>query len=269
MTDHQKGKLGLIVTGVARSGTTALGELLNAHDKVCLGIERFKFQFLLANNYSVDLFKRDRFFDFRKQDTNLIPDLRPAWKPTYDQIAQKWDGAQVIGDKVPDLIPVLGDFIAQNPNFRYIVILRNLKDVGLSWQARADRPRDSWPQSKGFPEACESWTEQYRILHDMMRDRTLREKVLLLNYDQMYTEVETTEAALLAFLGLERNAAFTEVLHAHAKFATTRGKRKILPQFVEPYKAVDQGHALGLRKVAQEQTRLWAERFTGITSADA
>lgn len=264
MTDYHNGKRGLIVTGVARSGTTALGELLNAHAGVCLGIERFKFQFLLAHNYSADLFQKARFFDFRKEDTNLIPDLRPAWKPTYDHIAQKWDRARVIGDKVPDLIPVLGDFIARNPDFCYIVILRNLKDVGLSWQARADRPRDSWPKGKGFAEACDSWAGQYRILYDMMRDRTLRERVLLLDYDQMYADVAATEAALLGFLGLEPDPAFSEVLSKHAKFAATRGKRKIPPPFIEPYKAVDQGHARGLRKVAQEQARIWADRFASM-----
>ncbi|MFC3170270.1 sulfotransferase [Paracoccus fontiphilus] len=272
MTSDQNGKLGLIVTGVARSGTTALGKLLNAHAGVCLGIERYKFQFLRAHNYSADLFERERFFDFRAEDTNLIPDLRPAWKPTYDHIALKWGGARVIGDKVPDLMPVLRDFITQNPDFRYIVILRNLKDVGLSWQARADRPRDSWPKNKGFAEACESWDAQYRILHDIIRDRKLRKQVLLLDYDRMYEDVAETEAVLLGFLGLGRDPAFSEVLHEHAGFAATRGKRKIAPRFIEPYKAVEQGYAKGLRKVAREQARFWADRFASAgteTGTDA
>lgn len=266
MTEDTVSKTGLIVTGVARSGTTALGELLNAHEGICLGIERFKFQYLRAHNYSADLFARARFFDFREEDTNLIPALRPAWKPTYDRIAQKWDGAQVVGDKVPDLMPILGDFMAENPDFRYIVILRNLKDVGLSWQARADRPRDSWPKGKGFAEACESWAEQYQILHDMMRDRKLRERVLLLDYDEMYEDAATTEAALLAFLGLGRDAAFSEVLESHAVFAASKGARKVPRRFIESYKAVEHGHAKGLRKVAREQARIWADRFAAANA---
>ena len=79
MAEHIEDKTTLIVTGVARSGTTALGELLNAHPLVGLGIERFKFQFLREDNFSADLFTRERFFDFRPEDTNLIPELRPAW----------------------------------------------------------------------------------------------------------------------------------------------------------------------------------------------
>lgn len=266
MTDHRNGKLGLIVTGVARSGTTALAELLNAHEGVCLGIERFKFQFLLANNHSGDLFERGRFFDFRPEDTNLIPDLRPLWKPIYEGIARKWDKARVIGDKVPDMIPVLGDFITRNPDFRHIVILRNLKNVALSWQARASQPRDSWPQGRGFSEACKSWAEQYRILHDMTGGRTLQDRVLLLDYDRMYVDVTQTEAVLLAFLDLDRDPAFTEVLHAHARFAHSRGRRRIPQEFRQAYDAVDQGHAEALRKRAHEQARIWAGRFAGATS---
>ena len=259
-------KQGFIVTGVTRNGVTALGEFLNTNDGICLSIERFKFQFLRARNYSSDLFERTRFFDFREEDTNLIPDLRPPRKPIYDHIAWKWEGARVVGDKVPDLMPVLGNFIAQNPDFRYVVILQNLKDVGLFWQTRADRPRDSWPENKGFVEACESWAQQYRILHDIMRDRKLCEQVLLLDYDHMYADTAGTEAELLGFLSLDRSQAFAKVLHAHAESAAKR-KRKIPQRSIEPYKAVDQGHSNGLRKVACEQAQIWADRVASMNSS--
>ncbi|WP_226783042.1 sulfotransferase family protein [Oceaniglobus trochenteri] len=251
----------LIVTGVARSGTTALGELLNAHPRVCLGIERFKFQYLRKNVYSPAFFERDRFFDFRPDDTNLDPALRPAWKPVYDSIAQKWDDAEIIGDKVPDLLPILADFIAANPDFKYICILRNLKDVALSWQTRADKPRDSWPAGKGFEAACASWAEQMQTLHDLMLDRPMREKILMLDYDTMYDDPVRTAAALSAFLGLAPNGAFLQTLHQHAAFVTARKTRKVPPQFIEPYKAVSQGHIRGLRKISDEQIATWADTF--------
>jgi hypothetical protein len=261
MAEHIEDKTTLIVTGVARSGTTALGELLNAHPLVGLGIERFKFQFLREDNFSADLFTRERFFDFRPEDTNLIPELRPAWAPTYEAIAEKWDSARVIGDKVPDLIPVLQRFLEENPGFRYISILRNLKDVGLSWQTRADKPRDAWPAGKGFVAACESWAEQMGILHDMLRDRKMREKVLLLDYDSMYDDPEMTEAALLAFLDLPEDESFSEVLRSHAEFAMSREPRKVPKKFAEEYRAVEQGHIRGLRKVAREQAEIWSARY--------
>jgi len=60
MTSDRISKSYILVTGVARSGTTALGELLNTHTEICLGIERFKFQFLRANVYDRALFERGR-----------------------------------------------------------------------------------------------------------------------------------------------------------------------------------------------------------------
>jgi hypothetical protein len=251
----------LIVTGVARSGTTALGELLNAHSKVCLGIERFKFQYLRENIYSSALFERERFFDFRKEDTNLDPALRPAWQPVYDGIAEKWDTAEVIGDKVPDLQPILGDFIEANPDFRYICILRNLKDVALSWQTRADKSRDSWPTGKGFEAACDSWSMQMEMLHDMVANKAFRRKILLLDYDTMYDDPDRVGAALLAFLGIPAEETFFETLRKHAEFATLRPVRKVPSKHAEAYKAVTQGHARGLRKVSDEQIGIWADAF--------
>lgn len=260
MSPEQDPKTYLIVTGVARSGTTALGELLNSHSGICLGIERFKFQFLRNHDYDRSFFERARFFDFQLEDTNLTPESRPAWKPVYDSMAEKWDDAEVIGDKVPDMMPVLADFMDANPDFKVICLLRNLKDVGLSWQARADRQRDSWPSSKGFAAACERWAEQIAILHDLMRNKALRQKVLLLDYDTMYNSPEQTEAALLAFLGLKSETWFSELLRDHAEFFKNRRSRKVPRGFIEIYKQVDRGHIRGLRKVAKEQLETWAAR---------
>jgi hypothetical protein len=257
-------KISLIVTGVARSGTTALGELLNTHSKICLGIERFKFRYLRENTYSNDFFQKDRFFDFRPEDTNLDPALRPAWQPVYDEIAEKWDTAEVIGDKVPDLLPILGDFIATNPDFRYICILRNLKDVALSWQTRADKPRDAWPAGKGFETACESWSEQMQMLHDLMAQKPMRGKVLLLDYDTMYDNPDRTGAAILSFLGISAEAAFLQTLQEHAEFMASRSARKVPKKYISAYKDAPQGHIRGLRKISNEQMDLWAEKINEV-----
>ena len=267
MTGETTAKTHLLVTGVARSGTTALGELLNSHSRICLGVERFKFLFLRAHVYDESLFERARFFDFRPEDTNLDPVNRPAWQPLYDAMQTKWDAAQVIGDKVPDMMPVLADFMAANPDFHYICLLRNLRDVALSWQARANRARDAWPAGKGFEMACQSWEEQNRILHDLMRDKKLRRRILLLDYDTMYSTPDLTEAAILAFLGLGEEPNFTEILSDHAEFFENRRARKVPKAYTEAYKAVDQNHVRGLRKVAREQLEFWARRYE-LTTPD-
>lgn len=251
-------KTTLIVTGVARSGTTALAELLNAHPSICMGIERYKFQYLRAGNYDAELFSFERFFDFRKEDTNIIPEQRPHWKPVYDAIATKWDNARIIGDKVPDLAPIIGDFFEANPDFKYIYILRNLKDVALSWQARASRPRDRWPAGRGFVAACESWEKQQTAMHDLCRRPEVRQKFLLLDYDQMFDPATQTDKALLGFLALPPSEEFDRVFRSHRAFTASRPKQRVPKKFVEAYKAVDMGPTRSLRSLSREQVQQWS-----------
>lgn len=251
----------LLVTGTARSGTTALAELLNSHEDIGIGIERFKFQYLRQHNYSADLLTRERFFDFRGEDTNLRPDVRPHWQTVYDSIAQKWEHAEVIGDKVPDMAPVLEDYMMANPDFKCICILRNLKDVGLSWQARADRTRDVWPRGKGFVMACEEWEAQTRIIHDIVAAGHLRPRMLILDYDAIYAEGTRIIPALLGFLGLKACAAFSETFEHHVDFARNRAAKRVPKKFVDRYREVEMGHARGLRKHARAQMEQWANKF--------
>lgn len=246
-------KTHLIVTGVARSGTTALAELLNTHPAICMGIERFKFRYLREQRFDDGFLTKERFFDFRRGDTNLLPDLRPAWAPIYKEMEGKWDEAQIVGDKTPDLIPVLPDFMAQNPNHRFICMLRNLRDVALSWQARADRRRDAWPKGRGFEAACDSWQTQMEALHDLMRHKPNRDRILLLDYDRMHTAPERTARGLLAHLGLSPSDPFLERARSHAGYVAKQPRKRVPPQFAERYQTIPMGHARGLRKIAREQ----------------
>ncbi|WP_128255037.1 sulfotransferase [Falsirhodobacter deserti] len=242
----------LIVSGVARSGTTALAELLNSHEGVCVGIERFKFQFLLRQNYSRKLFSKERFFRFEPQDTNLRPDVRPAWVETYERMAQKWDDALIVGDKVPDLTPILPDFIAQNPGFRYIYILRNLRDVGLSWQARANRTRDPWPATKDFAAACESWSTQYAELKAYLDKPDRPDNILLLDYDRMFAVPDETERTILSFLDLPQSAAMRQTLEKHSAFAADRKPRKMNAEMQAVHDSTDKAAYDALCQMAHQ-----------------
>ena len=63
----------LLVTGVGRSGTTAIANLLNGHPRTCIGVERYKYKFLRRGEFEGDEFTPQRFFDFRPTDTNVLP----------------------------------------------------------------------------------------------------------------------------------------------------------------------------------------------------
>ena len=253
----------LIVTGVARSGTTSLAECLNSHPAVCVGIERFKFRFLLEENYGQKLFEKKRFFDFRPKDTNLRPQLRPAWAPVYEAMEARWDDALVRGDKVPDLIPNLSAFLAANPTWRCICTLRNLKDVALSWQKRANRKGDAWPLTKDFAAGCESWSAQMDTLMALLRAQPLlRQRILLVDYDRMYEDGSVVADNILRFLGLPDAPSYRATFEGQRQFFARRsGKETTVPEVHRAaYSAVDQTSARGLRREA----RLMAERWAAL-----
>ncbi|MGB3406977.1 MAG: hypothetical protein WBA67_05730, partial [Jannaschia sp.] len=99
------------------------------------------------------------------------------------------------------------------------------------------------------------------MLHDILKEKRLRRQVLLLNYDTMYDDLDTTERGLLQHLGIPPDPQFRAVLHAHADFASNRGAKKVPGKFVEPFSAIDMGPVRGLRKVAREQIQTLAAAY--------
>lgn len=154
----------LFVMGIARSGTTALTELLNAHPDIALGMERYK---LLvhgaADELGPSLFEPARFFDFAVGQTNITPDLSPRWAAYYQALAEKYDAAAYVGDKVTGIRirRILGRF----PSARMVVIVRDPVEVAASWQRRADDPADhGWRSGRGSTEAVVEWNAGLRRL---------------------------------------------------------------------------------------------------------
>ena len=156
----------LFVTGVARSGTTALARLLNTHPEVVVGIERYKYLFMKASRnehptaYFSGLFTRERFFDYRPEDTNLSLESRAA---LYDGMREKFDSATYVGDKVPGLYRRF-DLLSQHfPHCKVAWILREPAPTALSWQRRAENPADQWHKRNGFKRAIQEWNLSLRL----------------------------------------------------------------------------------------------------------
>jgi len=204
----------LFVSGVARSGTTILAELLNAHPKICLGVERFKFQYLRHQNFSSDFFTKDRFFTFSEEDTNLRPEVSPTWRTLYDTLGQKWDEALVIGDKTPDITPLLGKLLQSYPNSRFLFILRNPEGVAASWQARAQNSKDiHWPATKDYQQAFTSWQKQHEIMARHMLHPHFKRHTMILDYDRLFFEKNDQIASQIQdFLNLPRDPDFNTYL---------------------------------------------------------
>lgn len=172
----------LFVSGVARSGTTALARCLNRHRRVVLGIERFRHAFVDSSGETgcFGLFDKDRFFDFRPADRSAYvrpvpspPSSRqvaqleegrfapvPGWpERLYCDAREKYDDALYVGDKIPSFYRRARFLRERFPGCKMIFLLRNPVAVGMSWQMRADNTRDGWPHRNGFAEAIAEWNK--------------------------------------------------------------------------------------------------------------
>ena len=168
----------LFLTGVARSGTTAMAQLLNRHPDICLGIERYKAKFLRRSEFEGADFTPERFFDFRASDTNILPGNAAKWRGIYDRMAEKFPGARVVGDKIPHLYEKFDACSQVFPEAKWIYMLRDINGVASSWNARAGNPKDKWSSKRDFRAAVETWNAANRLVRtsppDRLQDRRLR-----------------------------------------------------------------------------------------------
>ena len=196
--DTKRPRSHLFVCGVPRSGTTALARCLNRHRRVALGIERYR-RALLDSNGETDygrLFDKDRFFDFRPSDGSayaklLLPSLRGTdlegsdWpKQLYDDAWEKYDSVSYVGDKIPTLYHRALFLRETFPGCKVVFLLRNPVAVALSWQARADNPRDSWSRRNGFAEAIVKWNKALRLT--MLAKAVLGGDLTVVLFEEMF-----------------------------------------------------------------------------------
>lgn len=193
----------LFVFGCPRSGTTALGFLLNLHPVVALGIERYKYIAIgkRGREFLPELFEKTRFLDIRADDTNT---------QIYNRhLAQKYASrhtVEMIGDKIPRLYRRLARLRATFPEAYFVVIFRDPVDVALSWQTRADSPRDAWPTENGAVKALVEWLDCVNIIADAQA--VCGEKLIIVDYDRFFRVPNAADLAgnikrLYIALGLE------------------------------------------------------------------
>lgn len=143
------------ISGVPRSGTTAITQLLNVHPQVCIGMERYKLRVSRGDPIIPGLFERDRFFDLRSEDTSIRPGMKGY--DLYGRLAKKWGTARVVGDKVPYLCNGLEALWSSCPGAKVLYMLRDVNGVASSWNARALNPEDAWPQESDYRKAVGAW----------------------------------------------------------------------------------------------------------------
>lgn len=216
--------------GVARSGTSALGRLVGSHPEVVLGIERYKSRWRDLASVSPALLERERYFDFRPEDTNILPSADPRWAQHYERQAAKWDRARWVGDKL--VVVRVGALAKSFPGARFLVIVRRVEHVVASWQVRADESSDAaWPASMDAERGVRAWANNMR--RTVEAARRFPDDVLVVDYDALGDPGDHEVRRMLAHLGLEP----TPEVHAAADLVRS-GYAKVAPRARELAPAV-------------------------------
>jgi hypothetical protein len=172
----------LFIAGAPRSGTSALTELLCAHGKIALGMERYK-KLYKPNMVTHALFEEEKFFDYDPLETNVL--LEGAkYDQYYKELKQKYAHSTIRGDKYPFLYKnyhTLDETFQGEVKFFYI--LRDPYRVASSWNVRAKKPRDKWPRENDYSVAIKHWNDA--------NERTLKaiEKgydITVITYERLY-----------------------------------------------------------------------------------
>ena len=142
----------LFICGCPRSGTTALWDLIAAHEKVAMGVERFMSKINPEFQLTPSLFNKERFFNVQPGDSHY-KELHPA--EYYQDVASRWNQCKIVGDKIPTLFVRYPELYEAFPSARILFIYRNIFDVANSFMERKKNPNDSW--SRDYQAAVKLW----------------------------------------------------------------------------------------------------------------
>ena len=158
-----------------------MGNLLNAHGRICIGIERYKCLFDRTKRLDPALYHEERFFAFDPSDTNILPDIEP-YRSTYDAMRPKWSQALVVGDKLG--ARALPAVVRDIPGARVVYLLRQVARVASSWNVRALRPNDRWPRENDFTAAVPRWNEVNALA--LQAVDALGPRMLVIEYERFF-----------------------------------------------------------------------------------
>ncbi|MEZ5825624.1 MAG: sulfotransferase [Geminicoccaceae bacterium] len=158
----------LFVAGIARSGTTALTDLLNAHPGMLIGQERY---FNLVSPGRIGeigphLFEAERYFDPVPDETHNF-----RWREDERHVAflqEKVRRVEIMGDKVPNYFWHAERLFAALPRSRMLLVTRHPLRVADSWKRRKVDPEDTvW--SAGVRTALAQWNAGHEEMVKLVR----------------------------------------------------------------------------------------------------
>jgi hypothetical protein len=202
----------IFLCGCPRSGTTIMSHVLNSHERVVLGIERYKFLARASRIHEItrEKFELERFFDFRDGETNLAPQFSERWKTHYEALEKKAQQPGLLwGDKFPGYFHFYQHLASEFGNVRFIFMLREFDDVASSFQVRHDDPVDSWVNAADA--AVTIWNTSLEKTQGYLA-REGHQPLLVCDYEAYFRGDPGQDERLLDFLGLDDCESFRKRL---------------------------------------------------------
>lgn len=171
----------LFVTGCGRSGTTLLSKLLGAHPNIVLGSERYmRLQKRKFDEFTPALFEKERFFDFRADDSGHFS-KGFAGSAFYDSQFEKWAGAIYRGDKITTLFEKFDEVAERFANVKFVHVIRDPLEVALSWRVRVEK--GTLPKSFGTIHCMTVWNQANQSALEFYH--TNPNQIILVEYERI------------------------------------------------------------------------------------
>ena len=177
----------LFICGCPRSGTTALWQLMVAHPKIVLGVERYVLLSFKKGLIEPALFAKEKFFDLQPNETfytNLV-----EFSAYYTEAARNFSEATWVGDKVPTLYLDYGGIEANFDNAHILYIARNIVDVAGSYQKRATNVDDhTWSPDRDYRRAVHDWRASLRTTLDFLGNEERHSNLKVIFYEDLFLQ---------------------------------------------------------------------------------
>ena len=204
------------ICGCPRSGTTAITFLLSSHPMISLGLERYKYY---ANNRKInkineELFSYELFFEFKEEQTNILPQNSKQYSDYYNGLKEKYRYSLIYGDKYPDYFQFYNNLKDSFFDAKFIYLLRDIYEVASSWNVRANEPNSSWPKHADYREAVKRWNESLKETNDFLKISP--KNLFVCDYDSIFGNSRNYLEKLLKFIDIPLHFEIVK----HYKLAT-------------------------------------------------
>ena len=183
----------LFICGCPRSGTTALWQVMSAHEHIAIGVERYLDKVYPTFSLTQPDFLKERFFKFSDAESGA----QFADHPYYVALENRYQKAIYFGDKVPFLYVNFEGFFKSFPNAYVLFIIRNIYDVAQSYKVRLENNEDSW--DRNVSHAVEDWNLAIVNTLDALK---AKKRIVIVEYEQFFYN-DTSLQKLMDKIGLK------------------------------------------------------------------